>query len=103
MMTCCTLRYNSTEKTLCTRHRQERRDTKGPSRLTKDSHIVRITTESCDVLLYPCECCDLVEQAKVGNTVIQIEKAISAEAIVDGNTYHSITGEATTVILWYCT
>ena len=103
MMPCPAFRYHPSEQALSTRHRQERRDTKCPSRLTKDSDIIWIATKCCNILLHPCERRDLVEQTKIGNAVTHKEEAISTEAIVDGYTYNSIPGETTTVILWYCT
>src|SRR5947209_333615 len=97
-----TLRYNSAEQAIGARHRQERGDAKGASRLAEDSYVTRIAAEGCDVLLHPRERCNLVEQTEIGNTIFQIEEAVRSEAIVDRDTYNSIASEATTIIPWYC-
>src|SRR6266566_410913 len=101
-MACPTLGDNSAKQTFGAGHRQQRGGTHPASRLAEDSDVIRIAAEGRDVLLHPCEGGDLVEQTEIRDTVTKIEESVRSKTVVDGDTYHSIAGEATTVILWYC-
>src|SRR5205085_11467619 len=82
-------------------HRKQRADAHAAGRFTKDGDVVRIAPEGCDVFLHPAKGGDLVKQTEVGVSIAQEEKAIYAQAIVDGDAYHTIAGEAAAVIRCY--
>jgi len=102
MMACPTLGNGPTEETGSAGHRHERGHAHTASRFAKDRDVIRVSSESSDVLLDPGESSDLVEHTEVDNVITQIEESVRSKTVVDGDTYHSIAGEATTVILWYC-
>src|SRR5258708_6082994 len=102
-MACSTLGDGPAEETSCARHREEGGNTHAASRLAKDGDVLRITAEGSDVLLHPDEGRDLVEQAEVGALVTQVEEAVHAETVVDGHADHSVSGEATAIIIGYGT
>src|SRR2546423_14640495 len=100
-MACSALSDGAAEQTPGARHREQRADAHAASRFTKDRDVVRIASEGCDVFLHPAKGCDLIKQTEVGNSIAQEEEAVHAEAIVDGDAYHTITGETTALIRWY--
>src|SRR5260370_7327974 len=102
-MACSTLGDGPVEETRCARHREQRSDAHAASRLAKDGDVLRITTEGSDILLHPDEGRDLVEQAEVGALVTQVEEAVHAETVVDGHADHSVSGEATAIIIGHGT
>src|SRR2546427_6607674 len=101
-MPCPTLGNNSAEQTCGAGHRQQRGDAKGASRLAENGDVIRVAAEGSNVVLHPCEGGNLVEHTKVSDTVIQVEETVCSEAIIDCDTYYSITSEAAAIILWYC-
>src|SRR5260370_33081815 len=102
-MACSTLGDGPAEETRCARHREQGGNAHAASRLAKDGDVLRITTEGSDILLHPDEGRDLVEQAEVGALVTQVEEAVHAETVVDGHADHSVSGEATAIIIGYGT
>src|SRR6266581_5580271 len=83
-------------------HRHERRHAHPARRFAKDRDVIRIASESGDVLLHPGESGDLVEHAEVSNAVTQVEEAIGSQTIVDGDADHSIASETSAIIGWHC-
>src|SRR5438874_2087155 len=103
-MACSALSDGAAEQTPGARHREQRTDAHAASRFTKDRDVVRVASEGCDVFLHPAKGGDLVKQTEVGVSLAQIaqeEEAVYAQAIVDGDAYHTIAGEATAVIRCY--
>src|SRR6266508_165493 len=80
------------------RHGKQRADAHTSSRLAKDSDVVGVAAEGGDILLYPLEGCDLIEQAEVGGSLTQIEEAIGADTVIDGHAYDAIAGEPDAII-----
>src|ERR1700751_1969058 len=100
-MACPTLGDRPVEEPSRAGHGHERGGAHPPRRFAKDRDVIRIASESGDVLLHPGESGDLVEHAQVSNAVIQVEEAISTQTIVDGDADHSITGETRAIIGWH--
>ena len=77
------------------RHGVVRKRTPSAGRLADDCHIVRIAAEGCNVVAHETQRLDLVEQTKISRThAREIQKAESAEAIVDRDCNHvAVRGE----------
>ena len=101
MMACPTLGNGPTEETGSAGHRHERCYAHTASRFAKDRDVIRVSSESGDVLLDPGESSDLVEHAEVDNAITQIEEAIGPQTIVDGDADNSIAGETRAIIGWH--
>src|SRR6059058_141009 len=93
-----TLSDSTLEQPLGTGHGQQRADAHPSSRLAKDGDVAGIATEGGDILLHPLEGSDLVEQAAVGVSLAQGEKALGTDPIVDGDADDAAAGEMTAVI-----
>src|SRR6266567_8981172 len=98
---CPALSYGAAEQTPGARHREQRAHAHAACRFTKDRDVVRVASKGCDVFLHPVKGGDLVKQTEVGVSVAQEEEAVYTQAIVDGDAYHAIAGEATAVIRCY--
>ncbi len=101
MMACPTLGNGPTEETGSAGHRHERGHAHTASRFAKDRDVIRVSSESSDVLLDPGESSDLVEHTEVDNVITQIEEAIGSQTIVDGDADNSIAGETRAIIGWH--
>src|SRR6266568_6097647 len=93
-----TLGDSPVKQPLGTGHGQQRADAHSSSRLAKDGDVARITTEGGDILLYPLEGSDLIEQAAVGVSLAQIEEAVDTDTVIDGHADDAVAGETTAVI-----
>src|ERR1700736_5427504 len=100
-MACSALSDGAAEQAPGARHREQRADAHAAGRFTKDRDVVRVASEGCDVFLHPAKGCDLVKQTEVGVSIAQEEEAVYPQAIVDGDAYHTIAGEATGLIRCY--
>src|SRR5437764_9398584 len=100
-MSCPALGDGTVEQTSGARHREQRAHAHAACRFTKDRDVVRVASKGCDVVLHPAKGGDLVKQTEVGVSVAQEEEAVYAQAIVDGDTYYAIAGEATAIIRCY--
>src|SRR5260221_11904601 len=97
-MACPTLGNGPAEETGSAGHRHERRHAHGTSRFAKDRDVMRVSSESGDVLLHPGGCSDLVEQAEVDNAVTPLEEAIGSQMLVDGDADDDIAVEWSAII-----
>src|SRR5690349_18162024 len=86
------------EQPLGAGHGKQRANAQSPSRLAKDGDVAGITTKGGDILPYPFEGGDLVEQAEVGDSVLEIEETFGTNAIIDGHADDAVAGETTAVI-----
>src|SRR6266849_3818709 len=93
-----TLGDSPVKQPLGTGHGQQRADAHSTSRLAKDGDVLWIATKGGDILPYPLEGSDLVEQAAVGVSLAQIEEAVGTDPIIDGHTDDAVAGETTAVI-----
>jgi hypothetical protein len=71
---------------------------RGPSRLTRDRYPGRIAAEGRDVPLHPLERGDLVKQPPVAGAVPEVEEALGAEPVVDGDARDPVAGEGGTAV-----
>ncbi len=83
---------------LGTGHGKQHADAHSTSRLAKDGDIAGITSEGGDILPYPLEGSDLVEQGAIGVSLAQIEEALDTDTVIDGHAYDAVAGETTAVI-----
>ena len=79
-------------------HREQRAHAHASGRLAEDGDAPRIASERRDVLPHPLECGDLIEQTEVGGSVTEVEKALGADAVVDGHADGAVTGEAAAIV-----
>src|ERR1700686_4517511 len=98
MMTCSTLGNGPAEKTGSAGHGKQRAHAHRARRLAKNRDVVRVAAKSSDILLYPLEGGNLIEQSEVGISIAQEEESIYPQAIIDGDTDDAIASEITTVI-----
>ena len=106
-----TLRDGSTEETLGQRTLAEHSHRDGPCTLTHDGHLLRITSEGCDVIVYPLQGSYLVHQSVVaadGTPRLllallaqfwQRQEAEDIGTIGDGCIHDASLGELLTVLL----
>src|SRR6266568_5909430 len=93
-----TLSDRPVKQPLGTRHGQQRADAHRSSRLAEDGDVLWIATKGGDILPYPLEGSDLVEQGAVGVSLAQIEEAIDTETVIDGHADDTVAGEVAAVI-----
>ena len=80
------------------RHRQQRGHAHRAGRLTGDGYPPRVTAERGDVVLYPPQRSELVEQAEVGDAVAEEQEALRGQPVVDGHADHAVPGERRAVV-----
>jgi len=88
------------EKTLGPRHRQERRHAHSARGLAEDGDVSDITTESGDVVPHPLQRGDLVEQAEVGDPVVEEQEAVDAQPVVDADQHDAVACKGRAVVAW---
>src|SRR6266487_1087701 len=93
-----TLSDSPVKQPLGTRHGQQRADAHRSSRLAEDGDVLWIATKGGDILPYPLEGSDLVEQGPIGVSLAQIEEAIDTDTVIDGYAHNAVAGETTAVI-----
>src|SRR5438128_1317381 len=93
-----TLGDSPVKQPLGTGHGKQRADAHSTSRLAKDGDVTGITTKGGDILPYPLEGSDLVEQGAVGVSLAQIEEAVDTNTVIDGHAHDAVAGETTAVI-----
>jgi hypothetical protein len=93
-----TLGDSPVKQPLGTGHGKQRADAHRPSRLAKDGDVAGITTEGGDILPYPLEGSNLVEQAAVGVSLAQREEPLGTNTIIDGHADDAVAGEVAAVI-----
>src|SRR6266849_2107839 len=93
-----TLGDSPVKQPLGTGHGQQRADAHSTSRLAAFGDVLWIATKGGDILPYPLEGSDLVEQGAVGVSLAQIEETFGANPIVDGHAHDAVAGETTAVI-----
>ena len=83
------LHDGAVEKTLCGVARHQRADLRAPTRFTEDHHLVRISSESGDVVFHPLKGEDHVEHARgagIGEAFAipgEVHVAEHVEAVID--------------------
>src|SRR6266568_2264883 len=93
-----TLDDGPVKQPLGTGHGQQRANAHRASRLAEDGDVLWIATKGGDILPYPLEGSDLVEQGAVGVSLAQVEKAIGTDTVIDGHAHDAVAGETTAVI-----
>src|SRR6266487_3783791 len=93
-----TLSDSPVKQPLGTRHGQQRADAHRSSRLAEDGDVLWIATKGGDILPYPLEGSDLVEQGAVGVSLVQREEAVDTETVIDGHAHDTVAGEVAAVI-----
>src|SRR5438128_10939027 len=93
-----TLGDSPVKQPLGTGHGKQRADAHSTSRLAKDGDVTGITTKGGDILPYPLEGSNLVEQGAVGVSLVQIEEAVDTETVIDGNAHDTVAGEVAAVM-----
>jgi hypothetical protein len=95
-----TLRDCPAEEPGRTVHRQQRGDRSPTRRLAENGDPVRVAAEGPDVVAHPLESGDLVEQAPVGRSPLDLREALDTHAVVER--HHddaTVAREPTTVVL----
>src|SRR6266516_1693338 len=93
-----TLSDSPVKEPLGTGHGQQHADAHSTSRLAKDGDVRWIATKGGDILPYPLEGSDLVEQGAVGVSLVQREEAVDTETVIDGHAHDTDAGEVAAVI-----
>ena len=79
-------------------HRQQRPDAQCAGGFAKNRDIARVATEARDVVADPRERRDLVEQAEIGDAIVEIEEAGCANPVVDRHQHHAVARKGAAVI-----
>src|SRR4249919_46941 len=93
-----TLGDSPVKQPLDTGHGQQHADAHRTSRLAKDGDVAGIATKGGDILPYPLEGSDLVEQGAVGVSLVQREEAVGTDPVIDGHAHDAVAGETTAII-----
>ena len=92
------LQNRAAEEAFGSRRRKQRADAHRAGGLAEDRDVVRIAAEGRDVVAHPGERCDLIEQPEIRLALAEIDKAIGADAVVDGDAHNPVAREAAAVI-----